>query len=87
MARVGKGTTQYFLCDLLATYTLRRLVRLAKCRWKIEQDYQQLREELGLNHCEGRSWIGWHHHTTLVMLADAFLISEMLHSKKTSGWT
>src|SRR5260370_17195777 len=61
---------------------MRRLVRLAKCRWKIEQDYQQLKEELGLDHYEGRSWIGWHHHTTLVMLAHAFLTLEMLRSKK-----
>jgi SRSO17 transposase len=77
-----KEPTKYFLCDLPATYTLRRLVRLAKCRWKIEQDYQQLKEELGLDHYEGRSWIGWHHHTTLVMLAHAFLTVEMLRSKK-----
>src|SRR6266853_904089 len=77
-----KEPTKYFLCDLPATYTLRRLVRLAKCRWKIEQDYQQLKEELGLDHYEGRSWIGWHHHTTLVMLTHAFLILEMLRGKK-----
>ena len=63
----------YFLCDLPETYTLRRLVRLAKSRWKIEQDYQQLKEELGLDHYEERSWVGWHHHTTLVMMAQAFL--------------
>jgi SRSO17 transposase len=43
-----------------------------------QQDYQQLKEELGLDHYEGRSWIGWHHHTTLVMLAHAFLTREML---------
>ena len=77
-----KEPTKYFLCDLPTTYTLRRLVRLAKCRWKIEQDYQQLKEELGLDHYEGRSWIGWHHHTTLVMLAHAFLTLEMLRGKK-----
>ena len=77
-----KEPTKYFLCDLPSTYTLRRLVRLAKCRWKIEQDYQQLKEELGLDHYEGRSWIGWHHHTTLVMLAHAFLTLETLRSKK-----
>ena len=82
-----KEPTKYFLCDLPATYTLRRLVRLAKCRWKIEQDYQQLKEELGPDHSEGRGWIDWHHHTMLVMLAHAFLILEMLRSKKTSGWT
>ena len=82
-----KEPTKYFLCDLPETYILRRLVRLAKCRWKIEQDYQQLKEELGLDHYEGRSWIGWHHHTTLVMMARAFLTLETLRRKKTSGWT
>jgi len=82
-----KEPTKYFLCDLPQTYSLRRLVRLAKCRWKIEQDYQQLKEELGLDHYEGRSWAGWHHHTTLVMLAHAFLTLETLRRKKTSGWT
>ena len=73
---------KYFFCDLPADYSLRRLVRLAKCRWKIEQDYQQLKEELGLDHYEGRSWQGWHHHVTLVMMAHAFLTLETLRSKK-----
>ncbi len=77
-----KEPTKYFLCDLPKTYSLRRLVRVAKSRWKIEQDYQQLKEELGLDHYEGRNWTGWHHHVTLVMLAHAFLTLEMLRSKK-----
>ena len=87
MAGVEKEPIKYFFCNLPETYTLRRLVRLAKCRWKIEQDYQQLKEELGLDHYEGRSWIGWHHHTTLVMMAHAFLTLQTLRRKKTSGWT
>jgi len=74
--------TKYWLCDLPATITLRRLVRAAKCRWAIEQDYQQLKDELGLDHYEGRGWIGWHHHVTLVMLAHAFLTLETLRRKK-----
>jgi len=77
-----KEPTKFFLCDLPAHYTLRRLVRVVKSRWKIEQDYQQLKEELGLDHYEGRNWTGWHHHVTLVMLAHAFLTLEMLRSKK-----
>jgi SRSO17 transposase len=77
-----KEPTKYFLCDLPKEYTLRRLVRLAKARWKIEQDYQQLKEELGLDHYEGRYWAGWHHHVTLVMLAQAFLTLEALRNKK-----
>jgi len=74
--------TKYFFCDLPANYRLRRLVQVAKARWKIEQDYQQLREELGLDHYEGRSWIGWHHHLTLVILAHSFLTLETLRNKK-----
>jgi SRSO17 transposase len=77
-----KEPTKYFLGDLPAHYTLRRLVRTVKSRWKVEQDYQQLKEELGLDHYEGRTWTGWHHHVTLVMLAHAFLTLEMLRSKK-----
>jgi SRSO17 transposase len=74
--------TKYFFCDLPADYSLRRLVRVAKARWKIEQDYQQLKEELGLDHYEGRSWNGWHHHVPLVMLAHSFLTLETLRNKK-----
>jgi SRSO17 transposase len=77
-----KEPTKYFFADLPPSYTLRRLVRIAKCRWKIEQDYHQLKEELGLDHYEGRNWNGWHHHVTLVMLAHAFLTLETLRSKK-----
>jgi SRSO17 transposase len=77
-----KEPTKYWLCALPASTTLRRLVRLAKCRWMIEQDYQQLKDELGLDHYEGRGWIGWHHHITLVMLAHAFLTLETLRRKK-----
>jgi SRSO17 transposase len=80
--RGEKEPTKYFLCDLPEHYPLRRLVRIVKARWKIEQDYQQLKEELGLDHYEGRSWAGWHHHVTLVMLAHAFLTLERLRSKK-----
>ena len=74
--------SKYFLCDLPATSTLRRLVQVTKSRWQIEQNYQQLKEELGLDHYEGRSWNGWHHHVTLVMLAHAFLTLETLRNKK-----
>jgi SRSO17 transposase len=52
------------------------LVAITRGRWRVEQDYQQLKEELGLDHFEGRSWTGWHHHVTLVMIAHAFLRLE-----------
>jgi len=80
--RGEREPTKYFLCDLPPHYTLRRLVRIAKSRWKIERDYQQLKEELGLDHYEGRNWTGWYHHVTQVMLAHAFLTLEMLRIKK-----
>ena len=68
--------SKYFLCDLPGRVSVRRLVRVCKSRHWIEQDYQQMKEELGLDHFEGRSWNGWHHHVTLVMLAHAFLQRE-----------
>lgn len=61
---------------------LLRAVRTARDRWPIEQDYRELKEELGLDHFEGRGWPGWHHHVTLVTLACAFLRSEQLRVKK-----
>ena len=63
---------------------LLRAVRCAKGRWPIELDYRELKDELGLDHFEGRSWPGWHHHVTLVTLAFAFLRSEQLRFKKNS---
>jgi SRSO17 transposase len=77
--------TKFWLAELPGQKLgLRRLVRLAKGRWRIELDYRELKEEVGLDHFEGRSWRGWHHHVTLVSLAYAFLALEMLRSKKNS---
>ena len=61
---------------------LLRAIRTAKGRWPIEQDYRELKDELGLDHFEGRGWPGWHHHVTLVTLAFAFLRSEQAGAKK-----
>lgn len=61
---------------------LRRLVKTARARWRVELDYRELKEELGLDHYEGRHWLGWHHHVTLVTLAFAFLRSEQVGAKK-----
>lgn len=75
--------TKYWLADLRGEpLGLRRLVRLAKGRWRIEQDYRELKDELGLDHFEGRSWTGWHHHVTLVSMAYAFLVLERVRAKK-----
>jgi SRSO17 transposase len=63
--------TDYWLSTLPADVRLRDLVRLAKIRWRIEHDYRELKDGLGLDHFEGRSWIGWHRHVTLAALAQA----------------
>src|SRR5918999_1085737 len=64
--------TDYWLSSLPADTPLRELVRLAKIRWRIEHDYRELKDGLGLDHFEGRSYIGWHRHVTLTALAQAF---------------
>ena len=69
----------FWLSNLPADAELERLARLARLRWKIELDYKQLKGELGLDHYEGRSWLGWHHHTALVTAAHGFLTLERLH--------
>jgi SRSO17 transposase len=66
--------TKYFFSNLAAGTSLRQLVRTAKGRWWVEHSYKELKDELGLDHFEGRSWRGWQHHVTLVMLAYAFLV-------------
>jgi SRSO17 transposase len=67
--------TKFFLANLPARASLRQLVRTAKGRWWVEQSYREMKEELGLDHYEGRSWVGWHHHVVLVMLAYAFVVA------------
>ena len=75
--------SKYWLASLPGeALGLRRFVRLAKGRWRIEQDYRELTDELGLDHFEGRSWPGWHHHITLASMAYAFLVFETLRRKK-----
>jgi SRSO17 transposase len=64
--------TDYWLSNLPPDTPLRDLVRLAKIRWRIEHDYRELKDGLGLDHFEGRSYLGWHRHVTLAALAQAF---------------
>jgi SRSO17 transposase len=71
-----KEPTKYWLSNLPDDIWFRRLVDLAKLRWRIERDYQELKQELGLGHFEGRGWRGFHHHATLCIAAYGFLISE-----------
>lgn len=68
--------TDYWLSNLPADTDPERLARLARLRWTIELDYKQLKGHLGLDHYEGRSWLGWHHHTALVTAAHGFLTLE-----------
>jgi len=71
----------YWISNLPANTEPERLARLARLRWKIELDYKQLKGELGLDHYEGRSWLGWYHHTALVTAAHGFLTLERLDPK------
>ena len=68
--------TKYWLSTLPAHTKLPDLVRLAKHRWIIERDYEELKQELGLGHYEGRGWRGFHHHATLCIAAYGFLVAE-----------
>jgi SRSO17 transposase len=68
--------TKYWLSNLPEAISLRQLVATAKLRWRIERDYQELKQELGLGHYEGRNWRGFHHHATLCIAAYGFLVLE-----------
>jgi SRSO17 transposase len=67
---------KYWLSNLPRRSSLKRLVRVAKARWWIERDDQELKQELGLGHFEGRNWRGFHHHASLCIAAYGFLIAE-----------
>jgi SRSO17 transposase len=67
------GTFKYYLSNLPENTKLKKMMKLAHTRWPVEQGYQQLKEELGLDHFEGRSWLGLHHHVTLCFMAYDFL--------------
>jgi len=71
-----KEPTKYWFANLPDDISFERLVDLAKLRWRIERDYQELKQELGVGHYEGRGWRGFHHHATLCIAAYGFLISE-----------
>jgi SRSO17 transposase len=76
-----QAPTDYWLSNLPDTESRERLARLARLRWTIELDYRQLKGELGLDHYEGRSYAGFHHHCALVTCAHAFLTLERLDPK------
>src|SRR4051794_27690797 len=68
--------TKYWLSTLPEAATLEELVAAAKLRWRIERDFEELKQELGLGHFEGRGWRGFHHHASLCVAAYAFLVAE-----------
>jgi len=72
----AKEPTKYWLSNLPPRTPLRHLVHTAKARWLIERDYQELKQEIGLGHYEGRGWRGFHHHASLCIAALGFLVAE-----------
>lgn len=72
--------SKFWLSNLPPSTSLKRLVYLAKLRWRVERDYQEMKGEVGLDHYEGRTWRGWHHHTVLVAVAHAFLTLQRVLS-------
>ena len=76
--RMEAAPIKYWLSTLPPTATRAELVQLAMLRWRIERDYQELKDELGLDHFEGRGWRGFHHHASLCIAAYAFLAAERL---------
>ena len=74
--------TRYFLSTLPADISFKELVATVKMRWRIERDYRELKQEVGLGHYEGRNWRGFHHHASLCIAAYGFLMLEHLSGSK-----
>jgi SRSO17 transposase len=74
--KTEKEPTKYWLSNLPASISVRKLVATAKLRWRIERDYEELKQELGLGHFEGRNWRGFHHHASFCIAAYGFLVVE-----------
>jgi SRSO17 transposase len=71
-----EAPTKYWFSTLPANIAFHQLIDTAKLRWRIERDYLELKQEVGLGHFEGRGWRGFHHHATLCIAAYGFLVSE-----------
>lgn len=72
--------TKFVLSTLPARFSYLKLVQSVKSRWRIERSYQDMKGQLGLDHYEGRSFIGWHHHISVVLACNAFLVAEHVRS-------
>ena len=83
--RLGNGDKKFYLVNLPASASRKSIVAAIKARWSCEQAHQQMKEELGLDHFEGRSWLGLHHHAVLTMVAFAFLQHVRLTENKSAA--
>src|SRR3546814_2629612 len=80
--RRSTGERKYYISNMPAEASLKTLAAAVKARWICEQAHQQLKEELGLDHFEGRSWTGLHRHTLMTMIAYAFLQRSEEHTSE-----
>lgn len=80
--KLGDGTHKYYVSNFPASTLPAKMILIARERWKVEQGYQHLKEELGLDHFEGRSWLGFHHHICLCYMAFCFLMITRKDRKK-----
>lgn len=79
--------TKFTLTTLPRRMSKKRIVRLIKERWRTERVYEELKGELGLDHFEGRSWVGWHHHVSVALCCYAFVVAErMRHFSPSAAW-
>jgi len=69
---------KFYLVSIPGNISTKQMIRILKQRWRTERFYQDAKGELGLDHFEGRSWRGWHHHVTLVLVCYAFVVAEQL---------
>jgi SRSO17 transposase len=77
--------TKYWLSTLAEDLAFAEMVRLTKLRWRIERDYRDLKQEVGLGHYEGRGWRGFHHHASLCIAAYGFLVRERILFSPSGG--
>ncbi len=80
--------TKFFVTTLRSRMSKKQIVRIIKERWKTERVYEELKGELGFDHYEGRSFVGWHHHVSVVLCCYAFVVAERVRAfSPSAGWT
>jgi len=86
---LGEEAPDHFVLSTLPeTISIKEMVRTIKNRWRVERSYQDLKGQLGLDHYEGRSFVGWHHHVTVALVCHAFLVAELARSfSPSTSWT